>query len=342
MSNGKSIAYIFPGQGSQSAGMGRDLYEESPVARAIYDHADEVLGFPLSKLCFSGSEEELRQTENAQPAILTTSIATMWALAESWGDRPAPLPWFVAGHSLGEYTALVAAGALDFIDALLLVQERGKLMHEAGRSRKGGMAAILGLDEPKVQQVCQETGVEIANINGEDQIVISGRQDAVGQAMALSGVLGAHKTVPLVVGGAFHSSLMEPAVSGMAAALRDAAIHPPTIPIIGNCTGEPLYDVDSLHSELLEQMYTCVQWSKSMEYMTANGVGTFVEIGPGRVLTNLVRRIAPRARAISVNDLPSVKSFAGYQSNSVVIRVAVGTRLRAFYSFTGTLKPVTT
>ncbi|MEE9284305.1 MAG: ACP S-malonyltransferase [Dehalococcoidia bacterium] len=304
------VAYIFPGQGSQAVGMGADLYSESPTARQVFEQADDVLGFSLSKLCFSGPEDELRQTANAQPAILATSMAAMAALAEARGYGTPEAPRFVAGHSLGEYTALVAAGALTFEDALRLVRERGRLMHEAGQVKEGGMAAILGLDLALVEQLCQQTGAEIANINSDGQIVISGAKQALVEALDLSRAMGARRAMPLVVSGAFHSSLMEPAVAGLARALDQTRFAPPAIPVISNCTGQPLADQASIHHELMQQICRCVQWSKSVQYMANNGVETFLEIGPGRVLTGLVKRIAKEAQTFNIDSMASVRTVA--------------------------------
>lgn len=306
-----TLAYIFPGQGSQSAGMGKDLWESSPAARSIFEEADEVLGYSLSGLCFEGPDERLRQTSHAQPALLTTSVATLAAMAEARGERSVPEPLFVAGHSVGEYAALVASGALPLGDALRLVQQRGRLMHEAGQVREGSMAAILGLDLALVEQLCQQTGAEIGNINCEGQIVISGSKQALVAAIDLARALGAKRAIPLVVSGAFHSSLMRPAVAGMAAALSGTAFMDPRVPIISNLTARPLYQAESFHHELLEQICSCVQWSGSVEYMTANGVDTFVEVGAGKVLTGLVKRIAKDVQAVSVGDVASVRNFAG-------------------------------
>lgn len=306
-----SFAYIFPGQGSQAVGMGLGLFQTSQAARKVFEEADEILGVGLSKLCFEGPDEELRETINAQPALLTTSVATMAAISGARGDRQGPEPKFVAGHSVGEYAALVTAGALSFEDALRLVRERGRLMREAGRVVEGSMAAILGLDMASVEQVCQETGAEIANINCDGQIVISGPRDALVRAIDLARALGAKRAVPLVVGGAFHSSLMKPAVQGMAEVLGKTVFRDPTVPIISNCTAQPLNHAAVLPEELVQQICRCVQWSKSVEYMAAQGVGKFVEVGHGRVLAGLVKRIATGVEAINVADLDSVKSFVG-------------------------------
>jgi [acyl-carrier-protein] S-malonyltransferase len=309
-SGSENVAFIFPGQGSQYVGMGADLYENSAAARSVFDTADAILEFSLSKLCFGGNEDDLRQTHNAQPAILTTSIAAMEAVAEARGGKRGGEPRYVAGHSVGEYAALVAAGSLGFDDALRLVRERGRLMQEAGQVREGGMAAILGLDESLVEQLCQQTGAEIGNVNSDGQIVISGAKGALVQALDLARAMGAKKAVPLVVSGAFHSSLMRPAVPGMMTALGGARIASPRVPVVCNTTAQPINNQGAIHGELVEQICRPVQWSRSVDYMAGHGVRRFVEMGPGKVLTGLVKRIAKSAEAISVNDISTVRSYA--------------------------------
>ncbi len=306
----KEIAFIFPGQGSQAVGMGADLYRESAAARAAFDQADEVLGMHLTKLCFQGPEEELRQTVNAQPAILTASIAAMRALDEARSSQPLLQPRYVAGHSLGEYTALVSAGALSFEDALRLVRERGRLMQYAGQVMEGGMAAIIGLDLASVEQLCQQTGAEIANLNSEGQIVISGTKRALIQALDLSKAMGARRAIPLVVSGAFHSSLMEPAIPGMLKALDEARISKASVPLVSNTAAQPIADPAAIQHELVQQICRCVQWSKSVQFMADHGVQTFLEIGPGRVLTGLVKRIAAVVKTINVDTLAAVRAAA--------------------------------
>src|SRR5579859_6090701 len=236
------LAWVFPGQGSQTVGMGRDLYERYPAARQIFDAADDALGFRLSTLCFEGPEEQLRQTINTQPAIVTTSIAC-FAAAYGRLDVVDGAPAFVAGHSLGEYSALIAAGVLPFSDGVRLVRERGRLMQEAGERNPGTLAAIMGADESAVEEVCQETGAEICNVNGAGQIVIGGPKDAVTRAMDLAKARGAKMVTQLNVSAAFHSSLMRPAMDGMRLALANAALHDPRIPVIGNVDGRPLETV---------------------------------------------------------------------------------------------------
>lgn len=304
------VAYVFPGQGAQVVGMGYDLYGNSSVAKAVFDEANSVLGFDLRGLCFQGPEEELRQTINAQPAILAVSVACLKVATELSGRRLVP-PSYVAGHSLGEYTALVAAGVLDFADALRLVRERGRLMQEAGTKEPGGMAAIIGLDEASVEQVCQQAGAEIANLNSTEQIVISGRREAVTRALDLARALGAKRVVPLDVGGAFHSSLMEPTIEGMARALARFNFREPRVPIVVNSTAQPVTTADAVRAELMRQLCHCVHWQRSVEYMLRAGVSIFVEVGPGRVLSGLIKRISRNIETLNLGDAELAKSLNG-------------------------------
>ncbi len=301
-------AYVFPGQGSQSVGMGRDLYDTFGVARAVFEQADKVLGFPLSRLCFEGPEEELRQTINAQPALVTTAFACLEAAREIGGGK-LPAPAFMAGHSLGEYTALAVAGVFDFPTAVRLARERGRLMHEPGQKQAGSMAAILGLDEAKLAGVCRQTDTVMANINSPGQIVISGAAENVTKAMALATAAGASRAIPLQVSGAFHSPLMQPAVDGMTAYLGATKFKNPSIPAIANTTATPLTTAEAVKTELRNQLTSPVQWQRTIEYMVSQGVTTFIEIGPGKVLTGLIRRINKEARTINIGDLEAVKNF---------------------------------
>ena len=300
------LAYVFPGQGSQWVGMGRDLYQDFGAAKTVFDQADEALGFALSRLCFDGPEDELRQTINAQPAIVTTSFACLEASRERVELPPAS---FVAGHSLGEYTALVAAGVLDFATAVYLARERGRLMHEAGQITPGGMAAIIGLDEAPLSELCAETGAQIANINCPGQIVISGAEENLNQAVELAKSRGAHRAIPLQVSGAFHTPLMQPAVDGMAQAIAELEFNDPTTPIIGNTTARPLTTARSVKEELLNQLCNCVQWQRSVEYMVGDGVSAFIEIGPGKVLAGLIKRIDSNVKILNIGDAESVRNF---------------------------------
>jgi [acyl-carrier-protein] S-malonyltransferase len=296
MATRHKTAYVFPGQGSQWTGMGHDLYTNLPEARDVFEEADSVLGLPLSRLCFEGPEDVLRQTVNAQPAIMTVSVAYL-RTSPQIKDRPQPS--FVAGHSLGEYTALVAAGTLSFADALRLARERGRLMQEAGNQTAGGMLAVIGLDEATVQSVCQATGMEIANINCPGQIAISGPSQVLEQATQLAKQKGAQRVVPLPVSGAFHSRLMQPAADGMEQAVSNLQFRDAVIPIVANSTAEPMTSGNALKVELLYQLCHPVLWQKSVERMIKEGTLEFVEIGPGQVLTGLIKRISRDAKAIS-------------------------------------------
>ena len=299
-----NIACVFPGQGSQAVVMGYDLFRSSPRARELFDEADEALQFPLSRLCFEGPEDELRQTVNAQPALLTVSIACLRVASEL--NTPIK-PSYLAGHSLGEYTALVAANAIDFADGVRLVRERGRLMQEAGEIRPGGMAAIIGLDQETVEEVSLETGAEVANINCPGQTVISGTREAVARCMDLAQARGAIGVVPLGVSGAFHSALMQPVVDGMAHAISQTSFRTPEVPIVANSSAKALTTIEDVKEELLRQLCNCVQWQPSVEHMVERGVSTFVEVGPGIVLTKLIKRISKNVQVLHMEDTASIK-----------------------------------
>lgn len=302
------IAYIFPGQGSQRVGMGRDLCEAYPAARAVFEAADDTLGFPLSRLCFEGPEEELRQTINAQAALLATSLAGWQALVEANGRNSLPEASFVAGHSLGEYTALAVSGVFDPATAIYLARERGRLMYEAGLKEPGGMAAVIGLDEEKLNKVCAETGAVIANINCPGQLVISGARENLATAIDLARERGALRVIPLAVSGAFHSPLMQPAVSGMRQILDSLNLAPAATPVIANTTAQPVSAPAPIKAELLAQLCQCVQWQGSVQHMLKHGVTAFVEIGPGKVLSGLIRRISKEVKTLNVSDVPSLEA----------------------------------
>lgn len=302
------LAYVFPGQGSQRVGMGRDLYNAFPQAREVFEEADDALGFHLSRLCFEGPEEELAQTVNAQPAILTVSLACLKAAAGLAGGLICPA--FMAGHSLGEYTALAAAQVLDLKDAVQLTRQRGKLMQEAGDRVPGGMAAVIGLDEMSLEAVCEETGAQIANINSPGQIVLSGTKEAVVRATDLARAMGARHGMPLKVSGAFHSSLMQPAAEGMAQAISQLNFRDPNVPIVINSTAQPVTTAEAVKEELLRQLCCAVQWQRSVEFMVDAGVSTFIEIGPGQVLSGLIKRIDDEVQTLSVGDASSIRAMS--------------------------------
>jgi len=302
-------AWVFPGQGAQWVGMGRDLYDSLASARTIFEEADEALGIALTKLCFEGPEDELTQTINAQPALLTASFACLQATREIAG-KSLPGASFLAGHSLGEYTALAVAGVIDFSTAVRLARERGRLMHEAGQVQKGSMAAIIGLEESLLAEVCQKTDTVLANINCPGQIVISGAAENIARAMEMATAAGAKRAIELQVSGAFHSPLMKPAVDGLIKYLEETDFKDPAIPVIANTTGEPLPTAAAVKTELLNQLNNPVQWQRTIEYIYGQGVPTFIEIGPGQVLTGLIKRINQEARTINLNSLESIKVLA--------------------------------
>jgi len=302
-------AYVFPGQGSQSAGMGLDLYNSYPAVRAVFDVADTSLGFSLSHLCFEGPEEELTKTHNVQPAILVVSMACLKAV-EAENTTNFPSPAFVAGHSLGEYTALVVAGAIDLTDAVLLVRERGRLMYEAGLKNPGSMLAVIGLDEEAVRDISSHSGAEMSNINCPGQIVISGTSQALAEAGKLAKIKGARVLIPLKVSGAFHSALMESIIAEFSEVVSSVKFHPPAIPVISNVTARPLADVDSIREELVKQLRNCIQWQGSVEYMIHSGVTTFYEIGPGQVLSGLIRRINSELETFNVSGIEDIAQLA--------------------------------
>ena len=298
-------AFVFPGQGSQSVGMGAELFGSSQIARETFEEADDSLGFPLSRMIFEGPATDLQNTANSQPAIMTVSIAAWRIWQEMQGSKGATAK-AVAGHSLGEYTSLVAAHVMEFSDAVRLVRKRGELMNQAAVNRPGAMAAILGLNELAFAQICDETGVELANINTDDQIVISGDKIAIARAMDLASARGAKKTIPLPVSGAFHSSLMFEAQAGLADAVNSFQFNEPQIPVVGNCDSKPLETSEEIRSELVKGLCQCVQWKDSVRHLVDSGVTEFVEFGSGGVLAGLIKRIDRGVKVTTVSDTASM------------------------------------
>jgi [acyl-carrier-protein] S-malonyltransferase len=306
------LALLFPGQGSQEVGMGRDVCEASPAARAVFATADAVLGFPLSRLCFEGPEDELRRTENQQPALLATSIALLRALEE----QAKPAPAFVLGHSLGEYSALVAAGALSLEDGLALVHARGRFMQEAVPQGKGAMAAVLGIGAEPVAAACRQAAAETggivspANLNAPEQTVIAGDAAAVERATALVKAAGAKRTVALPVSAPFHCALMRPAAEKLAAELARVRFQPARVPVITNVEAEPNSDPARVPGLLERQVTAPVRFVECVRKLVTLGVTRVIEVGPGTVLSGLVARIDRGVARANVGNLAQVREVA--------------------------------
>lgn len=301
------IAFLFPGQGSQFIGMGKELYEQVPAAKRLFDEADETLETKLSSLIFEGDAEELTLTYNAQPALLTTSIAVLEKFKES-----GITPDFTAGHSLGEYSALVAAGALSFKDAVYTVRKRGEFMNEAVPAGEGAMAAILGMDAEALKQVTDkvtEEGnlVQLANLNCPGQIVISGTAKGVELASELAKENGAKRAIPLEVSGPFHSELMKPAAEKLKEVLDACDIKDADVPVISNVSADVMTEKADIKEKLIEQLYSPVRFEESINKLIAEGVTTFIEIGPGKVLSGLVKKVNRRLKTIAVSDHETIE-----------------------------------
>ena len=309
----RHLAFVCPGQGSQSVGMGRALADGSPAAAAVFAAADAALGEPISAIAWDGPADRLDLTENAQPAILATSIAILEALRERWAAEGlvAPVPAFIAGHSMGQYSALVAAGALSIDDGVRLVRERGRLMQASGQGRDGAMAAIIGLDDARIPELVERASAHgvfvVANRNSPGQVVVSGERPAVEAGAEIAKSLGAKRAIVLPVSVAAHSPLMAEAAEGMRAALAGVPFSNPTVPLLANADARPIETAEACRTELVEHLTAGVDWVRAVEHMTAAGVTAFVEIGPGRVLTGLIKRIAPEAEVVSADDPASLE-----------------------------------
>ena len=305
-------AFLFPGQGSQSVGMGKDLADHFPVARAVFEEADQALGFSISKLCFEGPEEELRKTFNTQPAILTVSVAALRVMQEAGLACD-----ITAGHSLGEYSALVAAGVLEFADAVRLVNKRGQFMQEAVPLGEGAMAAVMGLDREKVVEICAEVekevgAVQAVNFNCPGQIVIAGKTTAVEKAAAALKAAGAKRAIMLPVSAPFHSTLLQPAAAKLAVELDKVPFHEPKLPVVANVTGKIANTSHEIRQLLVTQAANPVLWEDCVAAIAASGVMSSVEIGPGKVLTGFTKKIAPDIVTLNVEDVESLQKTLDY------------------------------
>jgi len=305
------IALVFPGQGAQSVGMGKDAYDSCPEARQLFERADETLGFSLSSLIFEGPEDQLKITYHTQPALLVTSLA----LYEVFKKKGIAVD-YVAGHSLGEYSALTVSGVLAFEDAVATVRKRGEFMEQAVPGGQGAMAAVLGADRARLSELCESITrsvgtVELANVNCPGQIVVSGSKEGVQAVIEQGKEAGAKRVIPLEVSGPFHSSLMRPAAEKLSGVLAGLAMKPAEVPVVANVTARPVTDPERIRALLVEQVYSPVLWEDTITWLIGEGVDTFIEIGSGTVLSGLIKKIDRQVRAVSLNSLEAIEQFAG-------------------------------
>lgn len=303
------VAFVFPGQGAQSVGMGKDFYDAVPASRRIFESADEVLGFPMTNMIFEGPDSELKKTFNTQPALLTASVAAFEAVREQ-----GVTPHFVAGHSLGEYSALVASGVLSFEDAVGTVRARGEFMEQAVPGGQGAMAAVLGAEREALAELCRSITaeghlVELANLNCPGQIVVSGSKEGVALVGERVKEAGGKRAIPLEVSGPFHSSLMKSAAEKLGGKLQPLSFNEPAIPVVANVTARPAASAEEIRGLLVEQVYSPVLWEDTVTYLISQGVDTFVEIGPGNVLTGLIKKTDKSVKLINVSSLDSLETL---------------------------------
>lgn len=303
------IAFVFPGQGAQAVGMGKDVYEAHEGARRLFDQADEALGFKLTDIIWGGPEDVLKQTANTQPALLATSLALLEAFKEK-----GVTPDYAAGHSLGEYSALAAAGVLSFADAVRTVRARGELMEKAVPGGQGAMAAVLGADRAALSELCASISsgigaVEMANVNCPGQIVVSGTKEGVGAVVEKGKEIGAKRVIPLEVSGPFHSSLMKPAAERLAGVLAEVPMQTAQVPVVANVTAEPVTDPEVIRDLLVRQVYSPVLWEDTVAWLIGQGVDTFIEIGSGSVLAGLIKKVDKTVKTVSINSKEAIDSF---------------------------------
>jgi [acyl-carrier-protein] S-malonyltransferase len=303
-----NVALIFPGQGAQKVGMGLEFYQNSPEAKLIFEQADKICANDLTKVMFEGPEDKLTSTAYCQPAIFTMSMAALKAFEAHPKYKDFSVK-FSAGLSLGEYSALAAAGVMNFTDTLHAVQRRAALMEEATKENQGAMAAVIGFDKSKLIEICHHTGAQIANFNSHEQIVVTGSTSKVHAAIEAIKAAGGQKIIPLAVGGAFHSSLMSSAASKFSVFLKDITINSSIIPVLSNVTAEPHVNAEQIRMNLAKQITESVQWVKCVEYIALQGITNFIEIGPGRVLKGLMRRIDPAISVFNIEKLQDIEAL---------------------------------